>query len=57
MRGAFGFSARRARPAQPEFSLYHTASNLSIEKLHKLSLNNFPNFVDFAYCNLGADVV
>jgi hypothetical protein len=44
----FQFSTRRPRSCGALFPLYHTPSNLSREKLHKLSTNLNPGIVQFA---------
>lgn len=41
----------------PNFPLYHTFNNLSIDNLHKYKKIFFPDFVHFAYCNLLLDVI
>jgi hypothetical protein len=53
----FNFQRAALNCGRREFPLYHTASNLSREKLHKVWENKNPNFVYFAYCNLRVDVL
>ena len=49
--------AARSRVRGPKFPLYHIFNNLSIGNLNKKQKNIFPEFVQFAYCNLLLDVV